>query len=71
VFLDSIGWSGFNTTLDALANDLPIVTLRRGLMRDRHTSAMLDRMGLTAIVCKSIEEYVAFARVWPAQRSKA
>jgi len=61
VFLDSIGWSGCNTTLDALVYDLPIVTLRGDLMRGRHTAAMLDMMGMTATVCESIEEYVVLA----------
>src|SRR5215831_8027720 len=61
VFLDSIGWSGGNTTLEALVYDLPIVTLRGDLMRGRHTAAMLDMMGMTATVCESIEEYVELA----------
>ncbi len=61
VFLDSIGWSGCNTTLDALAYDLPIVTLRGDLMRGRHSAAMLDMMGMTATVCELIDQYVALA----------
>jgi protein O-GlcNAc transferase len=61
VFLDSIGWSGCNTTLGALAYDLPIVTLRGDLMRGCHTAAMLDMMGITAAVCESIETYVELA----------
>jgi len=61
VFLDSIGWSSCNTTLEALVYDVPIVTLRGDLMRGRHSAAMLDRMGMTITVCESIEEYVAFA----------
>jgi protein O-GlcNAc transferase len=61
VFLDSIGWSGSNTTLEALVHDLPIVTLRGDLMRGRHSAAMLDMMGMTTTVCASIEEYVELA----------
>jgi len=61
VFLDSIGWSGGNTTLDALVYDLPIVTLRGDLMRGRQSAGMLDMMGMTATVCESIEEYVELA----------
>jgi predicted O-linked N-acetylglucosamine transferase (SPINDLY family) len=73
VFLDSIGWSGCNSTLDALVYDLPIVTLRGDLMRGRHSAAMLDVMGMTAAVCESIDQYVesavALARdlVWRAE----
>ena len=61
VFLDSIGWSSCNTTLETLVYDLPIVTLRGDLMRGRHSAAILDMMGMTATVCESIEEYVALA----------
>jgi predicted O-linked N-acetylglucosamine transferase (SPINDLY family) len=61
VFLDSIGWSGCNSTLDALVYDLPIVTLRGDLMRGRHSAAMLDMMGMTATVCESIDQYVELA----------
>jgi predicted O-linked N-acetylglucosamine transferase (SPINDLY family) len=61
VFLDSIGWSGCNSTLEALVYDLPIVTLRGDLMRGRHSAAMLDMMGMTATVCESIEQYVELA----------
>jgi predicted O-linked N-acetylglucosamine transferase (SPINDLY family) len=61
VFLDSIGWSGGNTTLDALVYDLPIVTLRGDLMRGRHSAAMLDMMGMTATVCESIDQFVELA----------
>jgi len=61
VFLDSIGWSSCNTTLEALVYDLPIVTLRSELMRGCHSAAMLDMMDMTGTVCESIEEYVALA----------
>ena len=61
VFLDSIGFSGCNTTLDALVYDLPIVTLRGDLMRGRQSAAMLDMMGMAATVCELIEEYVELA----------
>ncbi|MBO0737259.1 MAG: tetratricopeptide repeat protein [Alphaproteobacteria bacterium] len=61
VFLDSIGWSGCNSTLEALVYDLPIVTLRGDLMRGRHSAAMLDMMGMTATVCESIEQYAELA----------
>jgi protein O-GlcNAc transferase len=61
VFLDSIGWSGCNSTLEALACDLPIVTMRGDLMRGRHSAAMLDMMGMSAAICMSIDEYVELA----------
>jgi protein O-GlcNAc transferase len=61
VFLDSIGWSGCNTTLEAIAYDLPIVTLPTDLMRGRHSAAFLTRMHMDNYISKSIEEYINFA----------
>jgi protein O-GlcNAc transferase len=61
VFLDSIGWSGCNSTLESLNRDLPIVTMRGDLMRGRHTAAILEMMGMTETVAERIEDYVALA----------
>ncbi|MGE0714791.1 MAG: tetratricopeptide repeat protein [Alphaproteobacteria bacterium] len=61
VFLDSIGWSGCNSTLEAVAAGLPIVTLPGDLMRGRHTSAILRMLGVTETIAASEDEYVAIA----------
>ena len=61
IFLDSIGWSGCNSTLESLAHNLPIVTLRGPLMRGRHSSAILNRIGVGETVGDSIDEYVSIA----------
>jgi predicted O-linked N-acetylglucosamine transferase (SPINDLY family) len=61
VFLDSIGWSGYNSTLEGLAHDLPIVTMSGGLMRARHTVAILRRMGVADTVTESLDDYVSVA----------
>jgi protein O-GlcNAc transferase len=61
VFLDSIGWSGCNSTLEALAYDLPVVTMPGALMRGRHSAAMLEMMGVTETIAASLETYVAVA----------
>jgi protein O-GlcNAc transferase len=61
IFLDSISWSGCNTTLEALAFDLPIVTCSGALMRGRHSAAILAVMGMTETVAGSLEEYVDLA----------
>lgn len=58
VFLDSIGWSGCNSTLESLAHDLPIVTLPGALMRSRHTSAILALMGLESDIATSLDDYL-------------
>jgi protein O-GlcNAc transferase len=61
VALDSIGWSGCNSSLECLLHDLPIVTLPGALMRGRHTAAILEMMGVTDTVARSIDEYLATA----------
>lgn len=61
VFLDSIHWSGGNTTLESLSHDLPIVTLEGPLMRGRHSAAILQRMGITETIAATTDDYVAIA----------
>jgi len=61
IILDSIGWSGCNTTLEALPHDLPNVTLPGPFMRGRHTAAILTMMGVTETIAESAESYVAVA----------
>ncbi len=61
VYLDSIGWSGGNTTLEALPHGLPIVTLPGSLMRGRHTYAILQQMGIHETIASSLEEYIQIA----------
>ena len=61
IYLDSIGWSGCNSTLEALACNLPIVTLPGELMRGRHSSAILTMMGITETIAHTIDDYIALA----------
>jgi predicted O-linked N-acetylglucosamine transferase (SPINDLY family) len=61
VFLDSLGWSGCNSTLEAIACDLPVVTTPGALMRGRHSAAILACMGLADWVAANLDEYVALA----------
>ncbi|GEO81535.1 O-linked N-acetylglucosamine transferase, SPINDLY family protein [Pararhodospirillum oryzae] len=61
VFLDSIGWSGGNTTLEALSRGLPPVTLPTTFMRGRHTYAMLSLMGMTELIAQDLNDYVRIA----------
>jgi protein O-GlcNAc transferase len=61
VVLDSIGWSGCNSTLEGLAHDTPIVTLPRSLMRGRHTTAILKMMGVIETIAETLDDYVAIA----------
>jgi len=61
VMLDSIGWTGGNTTLECLNHDLPVVTMVGPFMRGRTTLGFLTRMDVTETVTGSIEDYVAVA----------
>jgi protein O-GlcNAc transferase len=61
IFLDSIGWSGCNSALEAIAHDLPIVTLPGKLMRGRHSAAILAMMGTPDTIASTIDEYIALA----------
>ena len=61
VMLDTLHWSGGNTSLDALSMGLPVVTLPGALMRGRQSQAMLRMVGAEELVCGSVDEYVATA----------
>jgi protein O-GlcNAc transferase len=61
IYLDSIGWSGCNSSLEALACNLPIVTIPGTFMRGRHTSAILTMMNMTETIASTLDEYISFA----------
>jgi protein O-GlcNAc transferase len=50
VCIDSFGWSGGNTTLDALSVGCPVLTIPGQLMRSRHTYAALKTIGMTGLI---------------------
>lgn len=61
VMLDTQRWSGGNTSLDALAAGLPIVTLPGRFMRGRQSAAMLTLAGLDDLVAADADDYVRIA----------
>src|SRR6266705_364824 len=61
VFLDTIGFSGFNTAMQAVECGLPIVTREGRFLRGRLASGILKRMGLQELVAESEEGYIALA----------
>jgi predicted O-linked N-acetylglucosamine transferase (SPINDLY family) len=61
VFLDTIGWSANNSTFEAIACNLPIVTLPGNLMRQRHCAGILNMMGMKETIASSINEYIELA----------
>lgn len=58
VYLDSVGWSGFNTTLESLYWGLPVVTLPGKLMRSRHSWGVLAMLGETETIARDLDQYV-------------
>lgn len=59
--LDTIGWSGGNTTLEISWFDVPTITLPGSLMRSRHSAAMMRAVGLDELVVASEDEWVELA----------
>lgn len=58
VMLDTLHWSGGNTSLDALASGLPVVTLPGEFMRGRQSMGMLQSMGLGELIATGHDDYV-------------
>lgn len=61
VFLDTIGFSGFNTAVQAVECGLPIVTREGMFLRGRLASGVLRGIGLAELVVPTLEDYVALA----------
>ena len=61
VYLDAPGWSGGMTTVEALGAGLPPVTWPGPFMRGRHTSAMVQQLGLGELVAETLDGYVDLA----------
>lgn len=61
VYLDTIGFSGFNTAMQALECGLPPVTREGHFMRGRLTSGILRRLGLPELIAATEEEYIMLA----------
>jgi protein O-GlcNAc transferase len=61
VYLDTIGFTGGNMTLDALACGLPVVTLPTEQMRGRLSWAMLQRLGITETIAQDEQHYLDLA----------
>lgn len=61
VMLDWSRWSGGNTTLDALAAGLPVVTRAGEFMRGRQSAAMLKIVEVVELIADSDAQFVEIA----------
>ncbi len=61
VYLDTIGFSGFNTVMQAVQVHLPVVTLEGRFMRGRLGSGILRRLGMPELIAATKTHYVDIA----------
>ena len=61
VVLDSLDWSGLNTSLEAISLDKPIITLPSDLMRARHTYGILRILKMDELICDTKKAYIDLA----------
>lgn len=61
VYLDTFTWSGGNTTLEAIACNLPVVTCPGEFMRGRHSYSFLKMLGVTDTIAQNEAEYIEIA----------
>jgi len=58
LFLDTIGFSGFNTAMQAVDCALPIVTLDGQFLRGKLASGILKKIDLCELIAKTEQEYI-------------
>ena len=58
LLLDPIGFSGANTTLQAIGCGLPVVTKEGRFQRTKHASAILRTLEIEELITNSEEEYI-------------
>ena len=61
LMLDTLGFSGFNTVIQAIECGLPVVSREGEFMRGRLGSGILRRMGMDSLVATTDEAYVELA----------
>jgi predicted O-linked N-acetylglucosamine transferase (SPINDLY family) len=61
VYLDTIGFSGFNTTMQAIERGTPVVAFEGEFMRGRFASAILRQLGLERYIATSVDQFVQLA----------
>ncbi|MFN9092162.1 MAG: tetratricopeptide repeat protein [Alphaproteobacteria bacterium] len=58
ILVDSLGWSGGNTTLGAIEAGVPLITCPGAFMRGRHSYAMFRMMNMPSAIATDKEDMV-------------
>ena len=58
VVLDNLAWSGFNTCIEALSLNKPVITKSGDSCRTKHSDGVLKLIGMEELVTDSLEEFV-------------
>ena len=61
IILDSLNWSGGNTSLEAISLNKPIVTCPAEFIRGRHTYSILKKLNIEETIASSKKKYVEIA----------
>ena len=59
--LDTLRWSGGQTSVDALDCGLPVITLPGAMMRGRQSTGMLKLIGVEELIATGVDDYVRIA----------
>jgi predicted O-linked N-acetylglucosamine transferase (SPINDLY family) len=70
IAIDSIGWSGGNTTLDCLGVGLPVLTISKNTMRSNHTSAIYKLINMDSLTFQSVDEMIANVEILNKDKNK-
>jgi len=58
VALDTIGFSGYNTAIQAIEAGLPVITREGQFLRGRLASGILRQLGMTELIAQTTADYV-------------
>ena len=58
ILVDSLGWSGGNSTLGAIEAGVPLITCPGAFMRGRHSYAMFRMMDMPSAIARDTDEMV-------------
>lgn len=59
VLVDTVGFSGFNTAMQAIGNNLPVVTYPNQYMRSRNAYAINKLLKLDELIAQSKDEFIS------------